>query len=312
MFAGRFWRELMFASNLLVRHRSMKFATLACSSSELRLDLTLCCGQSFRWQETGPSEWTGVTRGKLITLQRVEETAIQYHVHNSTDVLKDEAFIKDYFRLDENLEVLCKDWSERDKNFAKKVESFSGIRILRQDPVETLFAFICSSNNNITRISGMVEKLCTTYGQKLGHYKDKDYYSFPPLEALTAQGVEQTLRSLGFGYRAGYIHKTAKLIANGRPKGWLESLQSLPYSDAHSSLLQLCGVGAKVADCICLMGLDKLEAVPVDTHVWQIAVRDYGLKNILKGKTMTSKAYQQVGKLLEVGDCSIRVFCCLA
>jgi len=237
----------------------------------------------------------------------MEETAIQYHVHNSTDSAKDEAFIKDYFRLDENLGVLCKEWSKRDKNFATKVKSFSGIRILRQEPVETLFAFICSSNNHITRISGMVEKLCTTYGQKLGQYKEKDYYSFPPLEALTADEVEQTLRSLGFGYRAGYIHKTAKLIINERPKGWLESLQSLPYPDAHSSLLELCGVGAKVADCICLMGLDKLEAVPVDTHVWQIAVRDYGLKSILKGKTMTSKAYQQVGKLLYLRayDCSI-------
>ena len=288
----------MFVSNCLVRISCMKFTTLACSSSELRLALTLCCGQSFRWQETGPSEWSGVAKGRLITLQQIEETAIQYHVHNSTDSTKDEAFIKDYFRLDENLGVLCKEWSERDKNFARKVESFSGIRILRQDPVETLFAFICSSNNNITRISGMVEKLCITYGQKLGNYKEKDYYSFPPIEALTSEGVEQTLRSLGFGYRAGYIHKTAKLIANERPKGWLESLQSLPYSDAHSSLLELCGVGAKVADCICLMGLDKLEAVPVDTHVWQIAVRDYGLKSILKGKTMTSKAYQQVGELL--------------
>ena len=163
--------------------------------------------------------------------------------------------------------------------------------------VETLFAFICSSNNNITRISSMVEKMCVTYGRKLGHYKDKEYFTFPLPETLAAEGVEQTLRSLGFGYRAEYIHKTAKLLVNERPKGWLESLHDLPYLEAHTALLELAGVGAKVADCVCLMGLDKLEAVPVDTHVWQIAVREYGFKSIVKGKTLTNKAYKQVGKL---------------
>ena len=144
----------------------------------------------------------------------------------------------------------------------------------------------------------MVEKLCITYGHRLDHYKDKDYYSFPQLEALATEGVEQTLRDLGFGYRAGYIYKTAKLLVNERPKYWLESLRDLSYSEAHNALLELTGVGAKVADCVCLMGLDKLEAVPVDTHVWQIAVRDYGFKSILNTKTLTNKTYKEVDKLL--------------
>ena len=275
----------------------MKFSTLTCHCNELRLELTLCCGQSFRWQQTGPGEWTGVAKERLVTLKQLDDVKLQYCIHNSTDSKTDETFVIDYFRLHEKLNVLSAEWSKRDKNFAKKMKWFPGIRILRQDAVETLFAFICSSNNNITRISNMVEKLCVTYGHKLGHYKDKDYFTFPPVEALAAEGVEETLRSLGFGYRAGYIHKTAKLLVKERPKGWLECLRDLPYSEAHSALLELTGVGAKVADCVCLMGLDKLEAVPVDTHVWQIAVRDYGFKSIFKGKTLSNKAYKQVGKL---------------
>jgi len=231
----------------------MKFSTVRCSCNELRLDLTLCCGQSFRWQETGPSEWTGVVNERLITLKQSDDVNLQYFFHNSTDS-KNEEFIFNYFRLHENLNTLCTEWSKRDKNFAEKMKWFSGIRMLRQDAVETLFSFICSSNNNITRISSMVEKLCITYGHKLGHYKDKDYFSFPHVEALAAEGVEQTLRGLGFGYRAGYIHKTARLLVNERPKGWLESLRDLPYSEAHSALVELTGVGAKVADCVCLNG----------------------------------------------------------
>ena len=275
----------------------MNFSSLKCHCNELRLNLTLCCGQSFRWQETGPDEWTGVAKERLITLKQSDDANLQYFIHNSTDSKNDEDFIIEYFRLQEKLDVLCTEWSKCDKNFAKKVKWFPGIRILRQDVVETLFAFICSSNNNITRISSMVEKLCVTYGCKLGYYKDKDYFSFPTLEALAAEGVEQTLRSLGFGYRAGYVHKTATLLVNERPKGWLESLRDLSYSEAHSALLELMGVGAKVSDCVCLMGLDKLEAVPVDTHVWQIAVRDYDFKSIIKGKALTNKMYKQVGKL---------------
>ena len=291
------YNRIIGSETLTQKLRAMEFSTLACHCSELRIDLTLFCGQSFRWQETGPSEWTGVAKERLVTLKQTNNTDLHYCIHNSTDCKSDEDFVIDYFRLHEKLDTLCTEWSRRDKNLAEKIKLFPGIRILRQDAVETLFAFICSSNNNITRISSMVEKLCNTYGHKLGHYKGKNYYSFPPLKALAAEGVEQTLRGLGFGYRAGYIHKTAKLLVNERPKGWLGSLRDLPYAEAHSALLELTGVGAKVADCVCLMGLDKLEAVPVDTHVWQIAVRDYGFKSTLKGKTLTSKAYNQVGKL---------------
>jgi 3-methyladenine DNA glycosylase/8-oxoguanine DNA glycosylase len=50
---------------------------------------------------------------------------------------------------------------------------------------------------------------------------------------------------------------------------------------AQESLLRLRGVGRKVADCVALFSLDQAGAVPVDTHVWRIACRDYdaSLKN---------------------------------
>lgn len=71
---------------------------------------------------------------------------------------------------------------------------------------------------------------------------------------------------MGFGYRARYIHQTARMIVNEHPVGWLNELRNTEYKDAHEALLQLQGVGPKVADCVCLMSLDKTEAVPVDTH----------------------------------------------
>lgn len=198
-----------------------------------------------------------------------------------------EDLIRHYFNLEPNLSELYEQWAAADKNFKKKALQFTGIRILRQDAWEALVSFICSSNNNIARISQMVEKLCVNYGPLIGHIDEQPYHDFPMPSALTGQGVEARLRELGFGYRAKYIFRTAVMVANEREEGWLDSLRNperpafgkspIPagkmqeqgrtgYRQAHEGLLELQGVGPKVADCVCLMGLGWGEAVPVDTH----------------------------------------------
>lgn len=230
-----------------------------------------------------------------------------------------------YLNLKPDLGQLYEQWSRADPNFKKKALQISGVRILRQDPWETLCGFICSSNNNIIRISQMMNKLCVKYGTPLGSYQAQDYWTFPPPSALSGTGVEAELRELGFGYRAKYLHRTAVIVDQERPAGWLESLmntekdskisikeeadlKNLPrkgvaqvpeggrpgYREAHEQLLELQGVGPKVADCVCLFGLGWGEAVPVDTHVWQIAQRDYKFG---KGKhaSLTKTTYDAIG-----------------
>jgi len=146
----------------------------------------------------------------------------------------------------------------------------------------------------------------------IGKIEDQAFHDFPPPEALMGPGVESHLRELGFGYRAGYIAKTASIVAKEKPEGWLQSLcNQEPYDDspdqkplpeggrdgyrkAHEALLKLQGVGPKVADCVCLMGLGWGESVPVDTHVWQIAQRDYKFGKG-KHKSLTKATYDAVG-----------------
>lgn len=160
----------------------------------------------------------------------------------------------------------------------------------------------------------MVDKLCKHYGRLIGYLDDVPYHDFPTPASLTNPKVEQHLRELGFGYRAKYIHQTAVLVSQ-KEDGWLDSLRNPEspafgrkackgeemrpegrqgYRDAHEALLSLQGVGPKVADCVALMGLGWGEAVPVDTHVWQIAVRDYKFG---KGKhsSLTKATYDAVG-----------------
>ena len=155
-------------------------------------------------------------------------------------------FLGDYFQLNVKLKDLYETWCLRDPAFKKVSEIFSGVRILRQDPTENLFSFICSSNNHISRISGMVEKLCTHYGRHVCQLEGKDYFTFPTVQALAADEVESKLRDLGFGYRAKFIHESAKYIVNNHDSDWLNSLRETPYEEAKRELLKLHGVGAKV------------------------------------------------------------------
>lgn len=132
----------------------------------------------------------------------------------------------------------------------------------------------------------MVEKLCLHYGPYIGHVNSQPYHDFPQPKTLVGPQVEQHLRELGFGYRAKYLHRTAQMVEE-KGIAWLEGLRNPEspllgltpstagdmveggregYRHAHEQLLQLQGVGPKVADCVCLFGLGWGESVPIDTH----------------------------------------------
>ncbi|KAH7102276.1 DNA glycosylase [Auriculariales sp. MPI-PUGE-AT-0066] len=220
-------------------------------------------------------------------------------------------WLNDYFQLDVDLQTLYSDWAKRDTVFDKLVKDrFKGLRMLRQDPWENLVSFICSQNNHISRISKMVQALCTNFGHCAGTLEvpgaseatSQDYFAFPPPSALAAPSTTAKLRALGFGYRAEYIQKTAQMLLEDAMSGYtpcevgawssedarskadataqkiLHDLRGKNTEEAREALLRFMGVGRKVADCILLMSLDKREVVPVDTHVYQIAVKHYSYR----------------------------------
>ncbi|CAL9702609.1 unnamed protein product [Knipowitschia caucasica] len=305
--------------NVVGRHM---WRSLELARSELRLEFTLACGQTFRWRETAEGHWTGVMGGRVWTLTQLDNR-LWYYVYDSqqdsthrkwtegdcgpetkykVDVkveenadTEEEKLLRDYFQLHINVEELYKDWGERDPHFKTLADTFSGVRMIRQDPIECLFSFICSSNNHISRIQGMVERLCQRLGNKLCQLDETFYHDFPSLSTLAEPSVEACLRDLGFGYRAKFLLQSAKTILDSHGPHWLSSLRNVPYHEARDALRTLSGVGTKVADCVCLMALDKHEAVPIDTHVWQIATRDYKFVSSHGQKTITDKLHRDIG-----------------
>jgi N-glycosylase/DNA lyase len=232
-----------------------------------------------------------------------------YRIEHGTDSGQIEPFLKDYFRLNFSLKDLYCDWSKRDPQFSKLAKPLQGIRLLRQDPTEAFFSFICSSNNNIGRITKMVHSLRRTYGSELGLVGESEMFSFPEIHVL-ADLQESELRDLGLGYRARYVVDSAKMLLKeaeekGIPKdqAWivLDNLRNVQdRSEVMEFLIQFPGVGRKVADCIALFALDRLDCIPVDTHVWAIAKKFYKsqMKQSKNLSSLTDKVYADIGDTL--------------
>ncbi|KAI8893738.1 DNA glycosylase [Globomyces pollinis-pini] len=275
-------------------HDGLIWHSLEVKPTELRIEKSLVSGQSFRWIQTNISEWTCVLDTSWITLRQTNDDVL-FTIRNNQTVEEVRRQLRSYFQLDILLAPLWKEW-RNDSNFEKKSIGFEGLRILKQPKLETILSFICSSNNNIPRITSMVQRLCKEYGDYYGNVLDhnqvnQEFYSFPTLQSLNSQkNLESKLREFGFGYRAKYIAISVKFISD-QGESWLANIHQM--EDTKSELLKLTGVGPKVADCICLFSMDKYDAIPVDTHVWQIAQRDYNLK----GTTLTPKVYKSIHEL---------------
>ncbi|HWA25900.1 MAG TPA: DNA glycosylase [Lacunisphaera sp.] len=255
---------------------------------------TLDGGQSFRWSpvsipatgaggETGVHRlWTGTWSDHLVQI-RLKDAALEWRGTGPSA----EAAVTRYLALDSDWAALTDSlpwWS--DLHLAQCIAAFPGLRILRQPFGETLLGFLCSATKQIVQIKQMVALLAQRHGSPLVERGDRNAFSdagvsaahlrqLPTWEQL-ASIPEKDLRACLLGFRARYIHQTARFLA-ARP-GWLEATEHLPYLAAKTRLLELPGVGEKVADCVLLFGAGKLEAFPVDTWVLRSLARRYGLE----------------------------------
>ncbi|EDQ86211.1 uncharacterized protein MONBRDRAFT_28428 [Monosiga brevicollis MX1] len=181
--------------------------------------------------------------------------------------------LRDYFQLDVSLSRLYATWAAADPRMKTIADHLPGLRVLRQPPFECLISFICSSNNNIGRITLMLDRLKQHYGQPAGQLATGQIlYSFPTLTSLSQAG-EAHLRELGLGYRAKFITETCQALQRLGGEPYLERLRTQPYAQ-----------------------VQEIGAIPVDTHVWQIAVRDMD-KELAHARSLTPTIYKRVGDL---------------
>jgi N-glycosylase/DNA lyase len=207
-----------------------------------------------------------------------------------------ESLIKNYFRMDDDLPRILSHIN-KDENVQAAIREFRGLRILRQDPWECLISYICATYKNVSAIKSMLSNLSRRFGQEIC-FESQRFRTFPePIRLAEAKMHE--LEACGLGYRARYVSETARLIYED---GFdLERLKETEYEKAKRALLGLPGVGPKVADCVTLFSLEKLEAFPVDVWIARALLRYYAshfsrefVKKISAHGSLNATAYERL------------------
>ena len=221
-------------------------------------------GQAHRWKRLDAGLYSGVLGNRLLHL-RQDSAGLECSVAGLTGAPSDsdiESLLRAYFRLDDDIDAIYADIC-RDRRVAAMVARYPGLRILRQEPWECTVAFICSATSNIPRIHQNMEAMADRLGQPL-ELEGEVRHTFPSAEQLASAG-EGLLRELGLGFRAPYVVAAAHQVCDGELD--LDELIRLPYPDTKARLMECYGIGAKIADCIAVFSLEKLEAFPVDVWV---------------------------------------------
>ena len=212
------------------------------------------CGQAFRWRPFDGG-MLGVVRRKAVRASQEGESVVLAGASP-----EDASMWAQYFDLGRDYAAI-ESAVMSDRRLSVCFPEAHGIRVFNQEPFEALISFIISQNNNIKRISGIIERLCAKCGEPV-RFMGETLYAFPAPERIAALSVEE-LTALGTGYRAPFIKAAAERIVGGYD---LEALEDLSLDEARRELLSFLGVGPKVADCILLFSLRHSDAFPVD--VW--------------------------------------------
>ena len=223
------------------------------------------CGQCFRWNENPDGSYTGVALGRAA---RVREDRGSVYI---TGTIEDfETVWSDYFDFGSNYARRRKLCAVDDYMLAAS-EYGRGIRILNQDRWEALCSFIISQCNNIPRIKKIVETMSSLWGEGT-ELEGREYRAFPDAERVAALS-ERELEPLRSGYRAPYILNAARMVSGGRLD--LEALSKLEYAEAKRRLMELPGIGEKVANCVVLFSLRMPSAFPIDVWIKKAIAEHY-------------------------------------
>ena len=170
-----------------------------------------------------------------------------------------------FFRLDDDYTTILNKIA-KDETITTAIQQYNGLRLLRQDSWECTVSFLCSSATNIPRIKRDLNNIAQTFGEK-----KEGFHAFPKIGEI--DNLEK-LKKCGTGFRAKYIHE----VNNSVTKSFFTKLKRLKYEDAKEKLMELPGIGPKVADCILLFSLEHLSAFPIDTWMEKVLTENYGRK----------------------------------
>ena len=240
----------------------------------INIDNSINSGQVFLWEKNG-NDWYGINGQDIL---KINKNGIIKSLLNSKT---------NFFRKNDNMQEIIKSIS-KDEIVKKSVKQYVGLRIFKQDPFQCMISFIISSNSNIQKIKSSLEKISKKFGTKV-KIQNKEFFLFPKPEKLANASIEE-IKKCGVGYRAPFIKQASKMIVLKKIN--FKYLEKCDYQEAKKKICVIPGIGNKVADCILLFSLNKLEAFPLDTWMIKILEKYYSNEFKIETKTITQKQYE--------------------
>ena len=239
----------------------------------INIDNSINSGQVFLWEKNG-TDWYGINGQDIL---KINKNGVIKSILNSKT---------NFFRKNDNMQEIIKSIS-KDETVKKSVKQYEGLRIFKQDPFQCMISFIISSNSNIQKIKNSLEKISKKFGKKV-KIQNKEFFLFPKPEKLANASIEE-IKTCGVGYRAPFIKQASKMIVLKKIN--FKYLEKCDYEEAKKNICVIPGIGNKVADCILLFSLNKLEAFPLDTWMIKILEKYYSKEFKIETKTITTKQY---------------------
>ena len=245
-------------------------------SRKINFEYTINSGQVFLWNKIG-KKWYGVDGENILV---IDEKTVKFQ-KNQIEF--------NFFRENDNFEEIFS-CLKKDNLVKEALRTFPGIRLLQQNPFQCYISFIVSSNSNIPNIKTRLQNICKKFGKRK-KMDSNEFFVFPDAKVISKAPISEIL-SCGVGYRAKAIKKASIAVTENNIN--FDCLKNMNYYDAKQELIQVFGIGNKVADCILLFSLDKLEAFPLDRWMLRILEKYYSDKFELTTKTLTNKSYDNI------------------
>jgi len=233
----------------------------------INIEEILFSGSCFRATKENDGSITNILKDRVVNI--IQDG--KYINIKSSNYDNLESIIKEYFDLNRDYEKINNELSKRNNDLKEIINHCKNYRILNQDPFEMTISYIISQNNNVKRISNIINNICLKYGKKI-IFEDKTYYLFPTYNELKDITIDD-LKEFKLGFRDKYIIDYLEKYES------LLDLDKLSTNDALDKLMSVKGIGLKVASCILLFGYKRLDVFPIDTWVKQYMTKKYSLKN---------------------------------
>ena len=252
-------------------------SSLCLNQDVINLEISINSGQMFLWKRID-NAWYGIYGEHILKFSTYAADPLQ----QNKNINNNDRFIEFYsfpamkgweqhvFRLDDDIKYILSSFS-KDTLVSEAIRRYPGLRLMRQDPYQCMFSFLCASNTNILMIRRMLNSLSRKFGRKIV-VDGKEFFTFPTATDLNRATIAD-LCSCGLGYRSKAVKLLAESISHGNLD--VKYLIQASYDDAKTELLKVYGIGNKIADCILLFSLEKLEAFPIDVWITRALSQHY-------------------------------------